>query len=58
MLKHLRQTRDLKESLEISALCAEYLSLSYHGMRAKEKDFRAQIKTDFDKLSGRLLSCP
>ncbi len=27
----------------------EYLQLSYHGLPAKEKDFNADIKTDFDK---------
>ncbi|MEJ7674902.1 MAG: hypothetical protein WKF59_19940 [Chitinophagaceae bacterium] len=31
-------------------LCAdEYLRLSYHGLRAKDKSFNATIKTDFDK---------
>lgn len=29
-------------------MCEEYLRLSYHGLRAKEKDFNAELKTDFD----------
>jgi two-component system, NtrC family, sensor kinase len=29
-------------------LCDEYLRLSYHGFRAKDKSFNADYKTDFD----------
>jgi signal transduction histidine kinase len=30
-------------------LCDEYLRLSYHGLRAKDKSFNATINIDFDK---------
>ncbi|MBS1973735.1 MAG: GHKL domain-containing protein, partial [Bacteroidetes bacterium] len=30
------------------ALCDEYLRLAYHGLRAKDKSFNAEFKTDFD----------
>ena len=30
-------------------MCDEYLRLSYHGLRAKDKSFNADIKTDFDE---------
>jgi len=48
MLQHSRQTSGAKEPTDINALCDEYLRLSYHGLRAKEKDFNAKIETDFD----------
>jgi signal transduction histidine kinase len=48
MLQHARQTKGTKELTDINALCDEYLRLSYHGMRAKDKTFNAEIKTDFD----------
>ena len=49
MLQHSRQTKGVKELTDINALCDEYLRLSYHGLRAKDKSFNAEFKTDFDK---------
>jgi signal transduction histidine kinase len=49
MLQHSRTTTGHKEPTDINALADEYLRLSYHGLRAKDKDFTATIKTDFDK---------
>ena len=48
MLQHSRTTSGIKEPADINALCDEYLRLSYHGLRAKDKSFNATIKTDFD----------
>jgi signal transduction histidine kinase len=48
MLQHSRSSAGAKEPANISALADEYLRLSYHGMRAKDKSFNATIKTDFD----------
>ena len=48
MLQHSRSSSGLKEPTDINALCDEYLRLSYHGLRAKDKSFNATIKTDFD----------
>jgi signal transduction histidine kinase len=49
MLQHSRQTKGVKEPSDIYALADEYLRLSYHGLRAKDKSFNAKIETDFDK---------
>ena len=49
MLQHSRTSTGVKESININALCEEYLRLSYHGLRAKDKSFNAELKTDFDK---------
>ena len=48
MLQHSRTSNSIKEPTDINALCDEYLRLSYHGLRAKDKSFNATIKTDFD----------
>ena len=54
MLQHSRQSSGKKEPTDINALCDEYLRLSYHGLRAKDKGFNAEIKTDFDPSIGRI----
>ncbi len=39
-------------------MCDEYLRLSFHGIRAKDKDFNATIETDFDKDIGKINIIP
>ena len=36
----------------------EYLRLSYHGLRAKDKSFNATLKTDFDENIGNINIIP
>jgi two-component system, NtrC family, sensor kinase len=53
MLQHSRTSSGVKEPTDINALADEYLRLSYHGLRAKDKSggqagFNADFKTDFD----------
>ena len=48
MLQHSRKTSAQKELTDINALCDEYLRLSYHGLRAKDKSFNAEFDTKFD----------
>ena len=48
MLQHSRTNNGLKEPTDINALADEYLRLAYHGLRAKDKSFNADFKTDFD----------
>ncbi len=48
MLQHSQASKGQKEATDINALCDEYLRLSYHGFRAKDKSFNATMKTDFD----------
>jgi signal transduction histidine kinase len=54
MLQHSQRSEGKKEPTDINALCDEYLRLSYHGLRAKDKDFNAEIKTDFDNSIGKI----
>ncbi len=48
MLQHSRVSAGQKELTDINALADEYLRLSYHGLRAKDKTFNATLRTDFD----------
>ena len=58
MLQHSRASSGKKEPTDINALADEYLRLSYHGMRAKDKNFNAEIKTDFDESIGKINVVP
>ena len=48
MLQHSRTSTGQKELTDINELCDEYLRLSYHGLRAKDKSFNAKFETNFD----------
>jgi len=58
MLQHSRSSSGVKEPTDINALCDEYLRLGYHGLRAKDKDFNATMKTDFDATIGNINIIP
>jgi len=49
MLQHSSISNGQKEMTDINALADEYLRLAYHGLRAKDKDFNANMKTDFNE---------
>ena len=58
MLQHSRQSSGKKEPTDINALADEYLRLSYHGLRAKDKTFNAEMQTDFDGTIGKINVIP
>jgi len=58
MLQHSRTSSGQKELTDINALCDEYLRLSYHGFRAKDKAFNAHVKTEFDKTIEKINIVP
>ncbi len=58
MLQHSRTSKGERELTDINALCDEYLRLTYHGLRAKDKSFNASIKTDFDNSIGKISVVP
>ena len=58
MLQHSRSSSGVKEPTDINALADEYLRLSYHGLRAKDKSFNATLKTDFDQSIGTINIVP
>lgn len=52
MLQHSRSSSGVKQPTDINELADEYLRLSYHGLRAKDKSFNASMETDFDDAVG------
>ena len=48
MLEHSRTSSGQKELTDINTLADEYLKLAYHGLRAKDKSFNAEMKTNFE----------
>jgi signal transduction histidine kinase len=58
MLQHSRTSAGQRELTDINALCDEYLRLAYHGLRAKDKLFNADIKTEFDNSVGKVNIVP
>src|ERR1700690_1725176 len=58
MLQHSRSSTGVKEPTDINTLADEYLRLSYHGLRAKDKEFSAEMKTDFDESIGKINIIP
>ncbi len=49
MLQHSRTSNGHKEPTDINALADEYLRLSYHGLRAKDKSLSADYELKADK---------
>jgi signal transduction histidine kinase len=58
MLQHSRTSTGQKEPVDINKLVDEYLRLAYHGLRAKDKSFNTEIKTDFDETIGKINVVP
>jgi signal transduction histidine kinase len=58
MLQHSRTNTGQKELIDINKLTDEYMRLSYFGMRAKDKSFNAEIRTDFDERIGNVNVVP
>jgi signal transduction histidine kinase len=58
MLQHSKSSTGIKEPTDINALCDEYLRLSYHGLRSKDKSFNVLLKTDFDNSIGKINIIP
>ncbi|MBD0351884.1 MAG: GHKL domain-containing protein [Flavisolibacter sp.] len=58
MLQHSRISTGEKQPTDINALADEYLRLSYHGMRARDKNFQAVVETHFDPAVGKINVVP
>ncbi|MGI8600228.1 MAG: ATP-binding protein [Chitinophagaceae bacterium] len=52
MLLHSRKTSGAKEPADLNALVDEYLRLSYHDLRTKDKNFNAILETNYDPSVG------
>jgi signal transduction histidine kinase len=49
MLQHSRINTGEKQATDINLLADEFFKLSYHGLRAKDKNFNAEMETNFDE---------
>jgi signal transduction histidine kinase len=58
MLQHSRSSSGQKELTDINKLADEYLRLSYHGMKARDKNFSSEFTTDFDENIGKINVVP
>jgi signal transduction histidine kinase len=58
MLQHSRSSSATKEPTDINKLADEYLRLAYHGLRAKDNTFNANLKTDYDTTIGNINIIP
>ena len=58
MLQHSRSNTGEKEETDINALADEYVRLSYHGLRAKDKTFNANFELDLDPQVGKIMAVP
>jgi len=58
MLQHSRASTGKKELADINALADEFLRLSYHGLRAKDKAFNAILETHFDSSIAKINVSP
>jgi signal transduction histidine kinase len=48
MLQHSRASSNVKEPTNINIIADEYFRLAYHGLRAKDKSFNAELVTNLD----------
>ena len=58
MLEHSRQRTGKKQLTDINMLADEYLKLAFHGMRAKDKNFNALLKTHFNQHADNINIVP
>ncbi|WP_336517167.1 ATP-binding protein [Pollutibacter soli] len=58
MLQHSRNSSGEKELIELNSLVDEYLKLAYHGQRAKNKNFNAELITHYDHTVSKVHLIP
>ncbi len=58
MLQHSRTGSRHKEMTDINMLCDEYIRLSYHGLKARDKSFNSNFETFLDPSVGKLNVVP
>ncbi|ULQ50919.1 sensor histidine kinase [Flavihumibacter fluvii] len=58
MLQHSQSSSGEKKPTDINPLADEYLRLAFHGMRAKDKNFNAVLKTDYDDTIAKINIIP
>ncbi|MEP7123114.1 MAG: AAA family ATPase [Byssovorax sp.] len=52
MLMHSRETSGTRAESDLNAILAESVSLTYHGMKAREPEYNLKIVADYDEAVG------
>ena len=52
MMQHARGGSSERETIEVNTFLEEYAGLAWHGKRAQNSDFQAELKRDFDPAAG------
>ena len=58
MMAHARKGSGERELVDLNALVNEHVELAYHGKRAQEPGFPAQVELDFDETVGKVEMVP
>ena len=58
MLEHSRANSGEKQEVDINAMADEYLRLSFHGLRAKDKSFNSDFKLDLAENLPKITATP
>jgi two-component system NtrC family sensor kinase len=58
MLLHSNAKTGERQPIDLNALAEEYLRLSYHGLRAKDKSFNSGFSTDFSPVLPKMNMSP
>ncbi len=58
MLQHSRGSRGEPQPTDINRLLAEYLALTYHGLRGQDPAFNVGLDTDYDSAVGMVRAVP
>ncbi len=58
MLQHSRSSAGEKQLTNLNAIADEFFKLSYHGLRAKDKSFNAELITKFDESLPKVYVIP
>ncbi len=54
MLEHSRKSTGEKTLTDINQLCDEYVRLAYHGLKAKDRNFQCDFRTDLDPTLAKI----
>jgi signal transduction histidine kinase len=58
MLQHSRAGSGVRELTDINKMVDEYIRLSFHGMRARDKSFNTELDIRLDPLAGKVSVMP
>jgi signal transduction histidine kinase len=58
MMQHARGGTSEMESIEVNTYLEEYINLAWHGMRARDDGFSAEVKREFDPAVGSINAMP